>query len=87
MNKVETQEAEKAEIKTTIQRMIDKNYEVVVKEFGEDNIHSLFYFSQTLTNKIALGEIQTVSAANVLLSKMKAIIVKFHDNNESMLRN
>jgi hypothetical protein len=50
--------AEKLEMKETLKQIINKNYEIAEKTYGKESIHFLFYVSQTLTNKVALGEIE-----------------------------
>ena len=67
MGKPETSDIEKAEVKKTIKQIIDKNLMIARSTYGEDSIHLLYFLSSTLTNLIALGEIQTPSEANPMI--------------------
>lgn len=60
-------EEQKAEIKTNLKQIIDKNYDIALKTFGLESIHMLFYISQTLTNRVALGEIDKPTLANPMI--------------------
>jgi len=59
MSKPKISDIERAEIKKTIRQIIDKNLLIARTTYGEDSIHLLYFLSSTLTNLIALGEIQT----------------------------
>lgn len=43
--------------KEVIKSIIDKNYEIASKTFGEESIHMLYHVSGNLINKLAIGEI------------------------------
>lgn len=71
-------ESEKEEIKRSLSRMISRNFEIAEETFGLDSIHMLFYISQTLTNRVALGEIDKPTLANPMIKQMKEIVSRFH---------
>jgi hypothetical protein len=70
-----------------IARIIDKNLEIAEKAYGKENIHLLYYLSSTITNRIALGVINTPSQANPLIARMRAIVSKFHGGDPRALAN
>ena len=87
MGQPKVPEEEKAQTKKVVRQIIDKNLQIATKAYGEDSIHLLYFLSSTLTNLIALGEIQTPTQANPMIKQMRTIITKFHKGDIRNLSN
>ena len=81
------EEEEKEVTKEVINKIISTNYELALKTYGEDNIHLLYFLSTTLTNKIAVGAVDSPASMNPIIKQMRLIITKFHGNDPRALFN
>ena len=73
--------------KIKILNIIEKNYEIASRIYRNKSIYKLVHISNSLFNRIAIGDISLSSQTNQLIMEMKEILTNFNNGDRTKLAN